>query len=733
MTLGNASEDIVAGDTTLAGSAACPAARVHVLKHADTFAVCDDSGDILGRMGRVGAESGAEGLFQDDTRILSRYVLTLGGEHPLLLSSHVSRDNVLLVVDLTNPEIDLVGAGKIVERSLHIRRSRFLWQRRLYEEIRIRNYEASTVRVPLELAFDADFRDVFEVRGAVRDARGESLEGTVEAQALSLAYRGRDGRQRAVWIEMSAPTEIHDRTASFAVDLPVGGEAFLLLTVGMERRSDLAPTRATHRRAAATARRAIRNAIGRGARIRTSNPMFDRWLRRARDDLALLTTDLGTGPYPYAGIPWFSTPFGRDAIITALEVLWLDPGVARGVLNYLAARQATTVCAFHDSEPGKIMHETRKGEMALLGEVPYLSYFGGVDTTPLFIMLAGAYYARTKDLDFIGSIWPAVQAALDWIDGYGDADGDGFVEYERQSAEGLANQGWKDSHDAVFHADGRDAEGPIALCEVQGYVFAAKQRAAEMADALDQTEHAARLRSEAETLQARFERTFWCEELGTYVLALDGAKRPCRVRASNTGHLLYCGIVAPDRAERVAEQLVGPSFFSGWGVRTVAASERRYNPMSYHNGSIWPHDTAVIAAGLGRYGFRTMAGKLLQGMFDTAAAFDDFRLPELFCGFRRSPSAAPTAYPVACVPQAWASGAVYLLLEACLGLTVDAERVTVANPVLPHFLSELVVRDLRVGNARASLCLRRVDGAVEASLIDTVGDFALDLGTAPAI
>ncbi len=723
----------MADETALTGSAACPAARVHVLKHADTFAVCDDSGDMLGRMGRVGAESGAEGLFQDDTRILSRYVLTLGGERPLLLSSHVGRDNVLLVVDLTNPEIDLAGADKIVERSLHIRRSRFLWQRQMYEEIRIRNYEADPVRVPLEIAFDADFRDVFEVRGAVRDARGEPLEDTVEAQALSFAYHGRDGRHRAVWIEMSAPAQIQDGKASFAIDLPVGGEAFLLLTVGMERRSDRPPTRAKHRQAAATARRAIRDTIGRGVRIRTSNPLFDRWLLRARDDLALLTTDLGTGPYPYAGIPWFSTPFGRDAIITALEVLWLDSGVARGVLNYLAARQATTICAFHDSEPGKIMHETRKGEMALLDEVPYRSYFGGVDTTPLFVMLAGAYYARTKDLDFIRSIWPAVQAALDWIDGYGDTDGDGFVEYERQSAEGLANQGWKDSHDAVFHADGRDAVGPIALCEVQGYVFAAKQRAAEMAAALGGTEHAARLWSEAEILRERFEQTFWCEELGTYVLALDGAKRPCRVRASNAGHLLYCGIVTPDRAKRVAEQLIGPSFFSGWGVRTVAASERRYNPMSYHNGSIWPHDTAVIAAGMGRYGFRTMAGEVLQGLFDTAAAFDDFRLPELFCGFRRSPSAAPTAYPVACVPQAWASGAVYLLLEACLGLAVDAERVTIANPVLPHFLNELIVRDLRIGEARASLHLRRVDGTVEAALVDTVGDVALVLGSDPAI
>jgi glycogen debranching enzyme len=444
-------------------------------------------------------------------------------------------------------------------------------------------------------------------------------------------------------------------------------------------------------------------------RIESSTGQFNDWINRAIADLCMMTTENSTGPYPYAGVPWFSTPFGRDGIITALECLWLNPGLARGVLAFLAATQATESLPEQDAEPGKIVHEMRRGEMAALGEIPFGRYYGTVDATPLFVMLAGAYYDRTADRAFIQSIWPNIEAALAWIDNHGDADGDGFVEYSRRSSTGLGNQGWKDSFDSVSHADGRLADPPIALCEVQGYVYAARRAAAELAEAVHQTSRAHDLNDQAEALRRRFDEAFWSDDLGTYALALDGAKRPCRVRASNAGHCLLTGIAMPDRAVRVASTLLGPDAFSGWGVRTLSAGEARHNPMSYHNGSVWPHDNAMIAAGFARYRLKEQALQIMNALFDASLFTDLHRLPELFCGFARRPAEGPTLYPVACAPQAWASAAVFLLLQACLGLNVSAvERcVRFSYPLLPAFLKEVHLHNLRVGDATVDLLLLR--------------------------
>ena len=389
-------------------------------------------------------------------------------------------------------------------------------------------------------------------------------------------------------------------------------------------------------------------------------------------DLNMLMTDTPQGRYPYAGIPWYSTTFGRDGLITALQMLWIDPRVARGVLKRLAFYQAKTVDPLADAEPGKILHEMRGGEMAALREVPFAHYYGSVDATPLFVLLAGLYVERTGDEETLAELWPAIEAALRWIDGAGDPDRDGFVEYQRASEQGLANQGWKDSYDAIFHADGRLAEGYIALAEVQGYVFAGKQLAARCAVRLGKDDRARQLEAEAKRLAERFEEAFWCEELGTYALALDGDKQPCRVRTSNAGQLLFSGMVREDRARLVAADLMRPHFFTGWGIRTVARGEARYNPMSYHDGSIWPHDNALIALGLARYGLKHSVEQLFKGLFDAATYMDLRRLPELFCGFRREKGRGPTLYPVACAPQAWASATPFTLLEAALGLEFDA-------------------------------------------------------------
>ena len=660
--------------------------------------MADAFGDVLGL---------GDGLFHYDTRILSRFQLLLGSHSPSLLSAAIGTDNVFFTSHTANQRLPFPGGPVAPPGVLHIARKRFLWEDRLFERVRMVNYSRDAVIIPLTFEFEADFHDMFEVRGMVRARRGQRRPVESDGRSVTLRYTGLDGVDRTSFISFSDPPfRLSGHRAEFMY--PLGPESHLELYIEIGGEPGPAPTCERFRSHAARARFAMRGRRRHGARLRTSGRLFSEWIEKSKADLALLTTEMETGPYPYAGIPWFSTTFGRDAIITAWQVLWLDPSLAKGVLSFLAAHQASEVSAFRDSAPGKIMHEARKGEMAMLGEVPFGRYYGGVDTTPLFVALAGAYAERTGDLELIDMLWPHLQAAIGWIETYGDADGDGLIDYARGAASGLANQGWKDSQDSVFHADGRFATGPIALVEVQGYAFAAYRAMAAMAQRRGEAEQAHAWTAKAEQIRQAVETRFWMEDKGFYAIAVDGNGELCRVLTSNPGHLLFAHLVAPQRARRVTERLLSRDFASGWGLRTLGLGEARFNPMSYHNGSVWPHDTALSVLGMSHYGERLGVVALTAALFETAANFE-MRLPELFCGFPRAAGEPPVAYPVACLPQAWAAGAVFMMLQACLGVTIDALEgsVTVVDPHLPIGIDRLWIDGLQVGDETIDLAFER--------------------------
>lgn len=698
------------------------------LKNGTIFLCSRPDGEI--RAGRVSGE----GLYAEDTRHLSELRLTLGGAAPVLLSSGMESGH-LAVVNATNPALRDGLEQPVPQETLNIRRT-VLVADRLYYRVVVRSFRPHPVTTTVELALSADFADVFEVRRVGRATGGRIVAPARDGDGLRFAYVAADGERRETRVELSPPptrVELGTERARVVWDVHIGARAeiTLLVTVDAVHRTPLAPGPPLDH-AAAALDEAHRDWVAGCARITTDNDLFDRFIDASVRDLHALMMPVGDTELPAAGIPWYVAPFGRDSLLTAAEALMINPAVARGTLRALARLQARADEPWRDAEPGKILHELRTGELARTGHVPHTPYYGTVDATPLFLMVAADLYRWTLDLETMAELRPALDAALSWIDEWGDRDGDGFVEYERRSPAGLVNQGWKDSHDSIVHADGSVAEGPIALVEVQGYVYDAKIRIADVYEALGDGVRAAALREDAARLRRAFNDAFWDPEEEYFALALDGRKRQVRGVTSNPAHCLFSGIVDDDKARAVADRLMAPDMFSGWGIRTLSSLSPAYNPMSYHNGSVWPHDNAIAAAGLKRYGFSEAADRIASGLFAVASDARDFRLPELFCGFARTDSRSIVSYPVACIPQAWAATSPFLLLQTLLGISAHAPEnsLNVDRPCLPDWLGSVDLRDIRVGDSHVSLSFRTTgSGTTGFSLLEQQGDVRVTMST----
>jgi len=695
-----------------------PDEEMNVLNHSNTFGLIGREGNIYphGKM--------VQGIYHNGTRFINKLVLSINGQKPLLLSSTIKEDNDIFSIDLANPVLEKCD---MPESTIHISRNQFVREGAFYEEINCVNYNEEDCEFELSLSFNSDFKDIFEIRGLERNVIVNKIKYNTVENCCNMQYQGLDNINRQTVIDFHTDAEyiLKGCKAKFFIKLqsnkPVNICYSINFLMGNETNKSISYLAAKE---SIQAEFNINRSLF--ANIKTSNEQFTHWINRSRTDLLSLLSQTDQGvQYPYAGVPWYNTSFGRDGIITAMETLWLAPDISKNVLLFLARKQATELIPEKDAEPGKILHEARSGEMANTGEIPFKEYYGTIDATPLFIMLAGMYYERTADMDCIQQIWPNLKAAINWIDEYGDLDGDGFVEYKHKATNGLTNQGWKDSFDSVMYEDGKLAEPPIALSEVQGYVYAAKQYAGKMAKALGEENLSSQMFSQAEDLKKNFNEKFWDESLGCFVLALDGAKRPCKVVSSNPGHCLFTKIVDADKAKKLADKLISDDMFSGWGIRTLSAKEKRFNPMSYHNGSIWPHDNALIAYGLSLYGFQEHVLKIMGAIFDASLFINLQRMPELYCGFDRRSSEGPTSYPVACSPQAWSVAVVFILLQACFRIEIDAINKTIIfnKPRLPEYLEYIYIDNLMLDGKTCDIHMKRLEKDVGFYLLQKPEDW----------
>lgn len=672
-----------------------------VIKEDDLFLMTDPMGNIPPK------SDGVYGLFSKDMRFLSRLEVIVENVEMLLLSSHAA-ENYIGTIRLTNKEKREDGNIRVWRESIAMERKRFISRGVLYETVSFQNHNAHPVELDVKIKVAADFKDMFVVRGFFPLKEGCHDPVQVSRSGITFSYSGIDNLKRVTRISFQPePKTISENgEITYTIHLEPFGDGSFDMTVVPEMEG-LRPVVQTKADAIHQLQESYQVWENSCTRVETDNETFDRMVNRSKKDIRVLLTDVGHGPFPVAGLPMFAVPFGRDSLIAALQLMAINPDIARGTLKTMAAYQGTRVDPWRDEQPGKIMHEIRYGELANSGEIPFSPYYGTIDATPLFLVLAAEYYDFTGDDDLLRELLPHMERALEWIDRYGDRDGDLFVEYHREAGKGITNQGWKDSGDSIVHRDGSLAESPIALAEVQGYVYDAKLRLAVLFERLGRADKAEQLRREAESLKEKFAKDFWMEEEEFVAIALDGEKRQVRSVTSNPGHCLWSGILSEEQARKVADRLLAPDMFSGWGIRTMSTDSTGYNPMSYHDGSVWPHDNSLCVLGLKRYGYDEHANKVMEGLIESAKHFPYDRLPELFCGYPKE-EGYPVPYPVACSPQAWAAGTPLVFVRTILGLMPDVPNgVIYLSPTLPKGINVMKVYGLRVGNGSLDLLIQK--------------------------
>ncbi|MNR92116.1 Amylo-alpha-1,6-glucosidase [compost metagenome] len=686
-------------------------ANAVVIKSEDLYFLAEPDGNVSLNEGH------GFGLYYHDCRYLNGYTLTINGTRPNVLAS-IATEGFRSVFELSNPELAAQDGKAIAKEMLGITWSRLLAHedRALHDRIEVRNYDNRDHDLRLAVAFESHFEDIFTVRGLLPEQVGKLLEPHWQDDSLSQIYQGADGLNRSLTIHFTPPPSRHGaKHAEF--DLHVPSEQSVTLEISLVLSESRHMGEVTPKPSSPPAYHQIvksrhedaRNWAQSHAVIQSDSLLLNRILERSMSDLQILRTRLGDEEFFAAGIPWFATLFGRDSLITSMQAMAYDPTIAEQTLRLLAKFQGRQSNDWRDEQPGKILHEYRVGELACIDEIPYHPYYGSVDSTPLFLIALGEHASWTGDLRLFHDLRHSVEAALNWIDCYGDREHDGYVEYQSTSEGGLINQGWKDSGDAIVNADGSLAEPPIRMVEVQGYVYRAKSLMAELFRRSGNSGRAARLQEEARTLRERFNRDFWSDSLACYVMALQAKFRPVAVVSSNPGQALWSGICEADKAELTMKRLMADDMFSGWGIRTLSASEKRYNPIGYHLGTVWPHDNSIIAAGLRRYGFDAAAYRIFYGLFEASSYFEQYRMPELFAGFPKTLFGEPVHYPVACHPQAWAAGSLPYVMQTLLGLQAEGfeKRLRIVRPILPHFIESLEIQRLRVGNAEVDLRFSR--------------------------
>lgn len=692
----------------------------HLIKEGDLFLLTDQAGNIIKN------EDIQYGLYAKDTRFLSSYELFINNIKPLVLSSGDEEDSINKIY-LTNTNFEKSESEEVL-----IKREQLIFNGMVYDRMLIKNYFSQPLALKLTLKVDADYLDIFQVRNYVKEKRlGTILNPSKVKNGIVLGYLGKDGLRRETELKiLTGEGEIYKDRIELSFKLKHMQEKEL--TIGIIPRIEGQKLINKNIISFEGAQKKLRSNYKKWEEdsliIKTDNENFNRLINRSLSDLKLLLSDLGEGFIPIAGIPWYAVPFGRDSIITSLQTIVVNPKIARGTLRTLAGFQGKEVNEDREEEPGKIMHEIRFGELANLNLIPHTPYYGTIDATLLFLILAVEYFHWTGDSRFIKKILPNLYAALEWIDKYGDIDQDGYVEYNPKNKRWALNQGWKDSRDSSIHQDGSLALPPIALVEIQGYVYQAKKGMAEIFFYLGEKNRAKKLEREAQGLKKRFNRDFWMEERKYFAFGLDYQKKQIASITSNPGHCLYSGIVNQDKSEAVVKKLLSDEMFNGWGIRTMGKNETGYNPASYHNGSIWPHDNSIIINGLIRYNYHGEAIKVIDGLIKASQYFKYSRLPELFCGFGRKETKRPIEYPVACSPQAWACGSIYLIIQSLLGIDVDAINNRIyLKPILPDKINKVEIKNLKIGDNRVNFRLIKEGNHIKISEVKIEGNVKLIL------